>query len=158
VHDSLAVVVEGPACAEALHVGEVPRRRGGDDLVAGGDGELNGIAADARRAAPDELIDDTVAHAQPGDAFPDLDDLAREVGAEDEGVLDPGEHAVAEELLRAIDDVDRHRAFSAGPSPQSPPSDRTTRSAASHQRRSFKPSAQGDSSPRPGKAAPCDPR
>ena len=52
--DGRAVVVEGLARAELFDVVEVLRGAGGDDFVAGRDGELDGVAADARGAAPDE--------------------------------------------------------------------------------------------------------
>ena len=47
VDDGFAVVVEGLARAEFLDVVEVLGRACGDDFVAGCDGELNGIGADA---------------------------------------------------------------------------------------------------------------
>lgn len=46
--------VEGAARAQLLHVGEVFGRAGGDYFVAGRDGELDGVAADACGTAPDE--------------------------------------------------------------------------------------------------------
>ena len=51
--DGGAVVVEGLAGAETFDVGEVFGRAGRYDFVAGGDGELDRVAADARGAAPD---------------------------------------------------------------------------------------------------------
>ena len=49
-----AVVVEGEGRAEVFHVGEVFGGAGGDDFVAGGEGELDGAGADAGGASPDE--------------------------------------------------------------------------------------------------------
>ena len=52
--DGFAVVVEGLAGAELFEQGEILRRACGDYFVAGCDGELDGVAADARGAAPDK--------------------------------------------------------------------------------------------------------
>jgi len=49
-----AAVVEGLAGAEALDVVVVVRGGGGQDVVAGCGGELDGVAADAGGAAPDK--------------------------------------------------------------------------------------------------------
>lgn len=54
VADGGVAVVVRRARAELLHVLEVFAGRGGDDFVAGRDGELDGIAAHARGAAPHE--------------------------------------------------------------------------------------------------------
>ena len=54
VLDGRGVVVKGAAGAEVLDVGEVLGGGGRDDVVARGDGALDGVAADARGAAPDE--------------------------------------------------------------------------------------------------------
>ena len=54
--DGGAVVVEDVTCAEILHVREVLGRGGGEDFVAGGDGELDGAAADAGGTAPDQEV------------------------------------------------------------------------------------------------------
>ena len=53
-HDGWGAVVEGVARAEGLAEGEVAGRAGRHDVVAGGDGELDRVAADAGGAAPDE--------------------------------------------------------------------------------------------------------
>ena len=54
VADGGVAVVVGRARAELLHVLEVFAGGGGDDVVAGRDGELDRVAAHARGAAPDE--------------------------------------------------------------------------------------------------------
>ncbi len=54
IDNRLAVVVKGLASTEMLHVSEILRRACGDDFVACSHGELNRVAADTCRAAPDE--------------------------------------------------------------------------------------------------------
>lgn len=48
------MIVEDLGCAEGFEVGGVLGRGGGQDVVAGGDGELDCVAADAAGAAPDQ--------------------------------------------------------------------------------------------------------
>jgi hypothetical protein len=47
MYNGLAVVVKDLASAELLDVVEILWRGSGDDLVAGSDGQLNSITADA---------------------------------------------------------------------------------------------------------------
>ena len=49
------MVVEYATCAEGFHVLEVLWRRSGEDFIAGRDGELDCVTADARCASPDQV-------------------------------------------------------------------------------------------------------
>ena len=55
------------------------------------------------------MPENTVAHSETSDTCPDLDDLAREIRAEDERVFDPGKYEVADELFYPIEGVDGDR-------------------------------------------------
>lgn len=54
IDDGLAVIVKDLAGSELLDVVKILGRGSGDDIIAGSDGELNGVAADACGPSPDE--------------------------------------------------------------------------------------------------------
>lgn len=53
IDNGIAVVVKVLASTELLDIVEIHWRGSGDDLIAGGDGELKSITANACRTCPD---------------------------------------------------------------------------------------------------------
>jgi hypothetical protein len=54
------------------------------------------------------MTEHAVAYFETCDSFADLDDLAREILAQDEGIFDPGGSDVASDLVYPIEGINGH--------------------------------------------------